>query len=70
MKPFLLLGVVVLGAGAAVFSARAEQAGSKHVVMISIDGLKPSTYAAPGPSKVPTLRRLAAEGAYAEGSSE
>ena len=67
MKPFLLLGVVVLVAGAAVFSARAEQAGSNHVVMISIDGLKPSTYAAPGPSKVPTLRRLAAEGASAEG---
>ena len=67
MKPCLLLSVVVLGAGAAVFSAGAEQSGSKHVVMISIDGLKPSTYTAPGPSKVPTLRRLAAEGAYAEG---
>jgi hypothetical protein len=41
MKPFLLVSVAVLGAGTAVFSARAEQAGSKHVVMISIDGLKP-----------------------------
>ena len=35
--------------------------------MISIDGLKPSTYTAAGPSKVPTLRRLAQEGAFAEG---
>ena len=37
------------------------------MVVISIDGLKPSTYTADGPSKVPTLRRLAREGAYAEG---
>jgi hypothetical protein len=39
----------------------------RHVVMISIDGLKPSTYTQAGPSKVPTLRRLAREGAYADG---
>ena len=35
--------------------------------MICIDGLKPSVYTEPGPAKVPTLRRLAREGAYAEG---
>ena len=35
--------------------------------MISIDGLKPETYTKPGPSKVPTLRRLAKEGVFAEG---
>ena len=40
---------------------------ARHVVVISIDGLKPSTYTADGPSKVPTLRRLAREGAFAEG---
>src|SRR5262245_24520905 len=39
----------------------------RHVVVISIDGLKPSTYTADGPSKVPTLRRLAREGAFADG---
>jgi predicted AlkP superfamily pyrophosphatase or phosphodiesterase len=39
----------------------------RHVIMISIDGLMPSTYTKPGPSKVPTLRRLAQEGAWAEG---
>src|ERR1700722_20201149 len=38
-----------------------------HVVMISIDGLKASAYATAGPSKIPTLRRLARDGAYAEG---
>ena len=31
----------------------------RHVIVISIDGLKPETYIKPGPSKVPTLRRLA-----------
>jgi predicted AlkP superfamily pyrophosphatase or phosphodiesterase len=40
---------------------------ARYVVMICIDGLKPSVYTAPGPAKVPTLRRLAREGAYAEG---
>lgn len=35
--------------------------------MISIDGLMPSTYTQPGPSKVPTLRRLMQEGVYADG---
>ena len=41
--------------------------GRLRVVMISIDGLMPSSYTQPGPSKIPTLRRLAREGAYAEG---
>jgi len=44
-----------------------ESAAPRHVVMISIDGLKPSTYTTDGPSKVPTLRRLAREGAFADG---
>jgi predicted AlkP superfamily pyrophosphatase or phosphodiesterase len=38
-----------------------------HVVVISIDGLMPATYTQPGPARVPTLRKLAAEGAYATG---
>lgn len=38
-----------------------------HVVMISIDGLMPSSYAEAGPSKIPVLRRLVREGAYADG---
>lgn len=38
-----------------------------RIVMISIDGLMPSSYTKPGPAKIPTLRRLAQEGAHAEG---
>jgi predicted AlkP superfamily pyrophosphatase or phosphodiesterase len=34
--------------------------------MISVDGMKPSVYLQPGPSKVPTLRRLMARGAHAQ----
>jgi predicted AlkP superfamily pyrophosphatase or phosphodiesterase len=47
--------------------AHARQAEPRHVVVISVDGLKPATYTQAGPSKAPTLRRLAEEGAYAEG---
>ena len=35
--------------------------------MISVDGLKPSAYTAPGPAKMPALRRLAKSGAFADG---
>jgi hypothetical protein len=45
----------------------ADAPEARHVVMISIDGLMPSTYTQPGPSKVPTLRRLMQEGVYAVG---
>ena len=38
-----------------------------HVVIVSVDGLMPRTYATPGPSKIPVLRSLAAEGAWASG---
>jgi predicted AlkP superfamily pyrophosphatase or phosphodiesterase len=38
-----------------------------HVVLISIDGLLPSTYTRPAPPAAPTLRTLAAEGTTAEG---
>ena len=47
--------------------AQVKPAEPRHVIMISIDGLKPETYTKPGPSKVPTLRRLAKEGVFAEG---
>ncbi len=40
---------------------------TSHVLMVSIDGLMPSAYTQPGPAKIPTLRRLAREGAFAEG---
>ena len=38
-----------------------------RVVVISIDGLKPENYTKPGGTEVPTLRALAAQGAYARG---
>lgn len=38
-----------------------------YVVVISIDGLSPAAYTTPGPAQVPTLRRLAQSGAWADG---
>ena len=58
----LLAATVVVGT-----SVLAQQPPARHVVVITIDGLKPATYTAPGPSKVPTLRRLAQEGTFADG---
>lgn len=40
---------------------------SRHVVIISIDGMRPSSYLEPGPAKIPTLRALKASGAWATG---
>ena len=58
---------VVLAIAVAWPSLRAQQAESRHVVIVSIDGLQPSAYTTPGPSKAPALRRLAQSGAFAEG---
>jgi predicted AlkP superfamily pyrophosphatase or phosphodiesterase len=68
-----LLAVALAVAAAFTFGsvsrvrAQVKPAEPRHVIMISIDGLKPETYTKPGPSKVPTLRRLAKEGVFAEG---
>lgn len=65
-----LLALSLLGGAALIVSSPmlvADAPEAPHVVMISIDGLMPSTYTQPGPSKVPTLRRLMREGVYAEG---
>ena len=71
MKPLRALRAMVVLATAVVAAAssasQAQAPDTRHVVVISIDGLKPTTYTADGPSKVPTLRGLAREGAYAEG---
>ncbi|MEM9291734.1 MAG: ectonucleotide pyrophosphatase/phosphodiesterase [Acidobacteriota bacterium] len=47
----------------------AEQELPRRVILVSVDGLEPITYIDPEARqlKVPTLRRLAAEGAYASG---
>jgi predicted AlkP superfamily pyrophosphatase or phosphodiesterase len=44
----------------------AEDRGEPRVVMISIDGLMPSSYTSPS-SPAPNLKKLMAEGAWAEG---
>ena len=64
-----MLGVlgVALAICATILRAQSAPAGARHVVVISIDGLKPATYTRPGAARIPTLRRLAQEGAWAEG---
>ncbi len=50
-------------------AAEAAEPAPRHVVMVSIDGLMPETYLRPDELglAVPTLRRLVAQGAFAEG---
>src|SRR5262245_64338064 len=69
MKPNrFVMHLAIIGLAIAVFPMMpAAQPGSRHVVMISIDGLKPTAYTRPGPSTIPMLRMLARNGAYAEG---
>ena len=52
---------------AGIYEAARAQEEPPHVVVISIDGLPPSTYTKADGPKVPTLRRLASDGAYASG---
>jgi predicted AlkP superfamily pyrophosphatase or phosphodiesterase len=61
------IGLVAAALAVAVAhqAVTARQADPRHVVVISIDGLKPSVYNDSGPSKVPTLRRIAQEGVFA-----
>ena len=59
----LMIALVALAMSA---SPRAEEP-ARHVVMISIDGLRPVFYTQPGPAKIPTIRRLMQQGAWARG---
>jgi arylsulfatase A-like enzyme len=61
MRTMLPVALVLTALGAAALSAQARE---PRVLMISIDGLMPSSYLAPGPAKIPNIRRLAGEGAY------
>lgn len=63
--PARLLLAVVLVLIALLPTRAAEDA--PRAVIISIDGLMPSRYLTPGPSRIPTLRRLMAQGVHAEG---
>src|SRR5262249_12938240 len=64
----ILLGAFFLLAASAALVLAADGA-PRHVVMISIDGLKPESYVRADALglKVPNLRRLMREGAWAEG---
>lgn len=62
----LLTSSAALTCVLALVTATAAQ-GPPHVLLISIDGLLPSTYTGQAPPAAPTLRRLAAEGSAAEG---
>ena len=63
MHPFRCIAI------AALLSSSAFAAAPPHVLMISIDGLRPDaiTQAEAHHLKVPNLRRFVSEGAYAEG---
>jgi predicted AlkP superfamily pyrophosphatase or phosphodiesterase len=56
---FLLALVVLIPANAANDLPR--------VILISIDGLMPSTYTTASPARIPTLRRLLSQGVHADG---
>jgi len=47
----------------------AATSGIRHVFIVSVDGMMPETYLQPDAYglKVPTLREIAANGAYSEG---
>ena len=61
------LGFVIVGVTLATGSVggQGSAATPRHVVMISIDGLRPQMYTNPGPAKIPTIRRLMKAGAWA-----
>ena len=52
---------------AAIPFAVAALEPARHLVLISIDGMRPASYTSPGPAKIPTLRGLMARGAHASG---
>lgn len=58
---------LAFAAAALVLTAVSARETDRHVVMISIDGMRPASYTTPGPAKIPTLRALAARGAWASG---
>src|SRR5688572_24219319 len=59
--------LTVIAAAILVLVPRIGGQQPPHVLLISIDGLMPSTYTRPAPPHAPTLRALAAEGSVADG---
>jgi len=57
----------LVGWSARPIAAGAPAASNRHVVVISVDGMRSSAYAAPSPGlRIPNIRRLMKEGSYAE----
>ncbi|HWI17614.1 MAG TPA: alkaline phosphatase family protein, partial [Vicinamibacterales bacterium] len=66
MKRFIALAIV--GAASLVVIPTSAQDHAARVVMISIDGLMPSSYLDPAlAAQTPNLRRLAKDGVWADG---
>lgn len=61
----LLFTLAALAVALAVVGAQSP--GDPRVILISIDGLMPSSYTTASPARVPNLRRLAREGVWADG---
>lgn len=51
----------------AVSASLIASSDSRHVIVISIDGMRPGSYTSEGAAKLPTLRALMARGAHARG---
>ncbi|MEO5894908.1 MAG: hypothetical protein ABIS06_04350 [Vicinamibacterales bacterium] len=62
----MLHGRVLLAAGLALSLTVSAQTTS-HLVMVSVDGLMPSSYTGAGAGRFPILKSLKDQGAYAEG---
>ena len=58
--------VILLAISASALGLLAAEP-ARHVVLISIDGMRPASYTSAGPAKLPTLRALMARGAHARG---
>ena len=66
MKNRFWLAAAILSA--ALIAPLAVKADDQiRIVLISIDGLMPSSYVKSGPAKIPTMRGMVRDGAYAEG---
>lgn len=65
MRRSRALVILLVLAASALGLLAAEPA--RHVVLISIDGMRPGSYTSAGPAKLPTLRALMARGAHSRG---
>ena len=65
--PFRARAVLLFAVVTALCLTVDARDASRHVVMISIDAMRPASYTSAGPARIPTLRALMARGAYARG---